>query len=150
MQVSQIDSKRMVVHVRAGKGAKDRYVPLPQPTLTLLRCHWKTHRHPKWLFPAPGRSGTHESQATRYLPLSSVQTVFKKSIREVGIQKDAHVHTLRHSYATHLLEEGVDIRIISEYLGHRSLDSTLIYTHLTPLMRQGVAEKINSLMSGLS
>lgn len=80
MQVSQIDSKRMVVHVRAGKGAKDRYVPLPQPTLTLLRCHWKTHRHPKWLFPAPGRSGTHESQATRYLPLSSVQTVFKKML----------------------------------------------------------------------
>ena len=77
MQVSQIDSKRMVVHVRAGKGAKDRYVPLPQPTLALLRRHWKTHRHPTWLFPAPGRSGIHESEATRYLPLSSVQTVFK-------------------------------------------------------------------------
>lgn len=149
MQVSQIDSKRMVVHVRAGKGAKDRYVPLPQPTLELLRRHWKTHRHPRWLFPAPGRSGTREAEATRCLPLSSVQTVFKKSLREVGIQKDAHVHTLRHSYATHLLEEGVDIRIISEYLGHRSLDSTLIYTHLTPLMRQGVADTINSLMDGL-
>jgi len=150
MQVSQIDSKRMVVHVRAGKGARDRYVPLPRPTLDLLRCHWKTHRHPQWLFPAPGRSGRREPQATRCLPLSSVQTVFKKSLKEVGIKKDAHVHTLRHSYATHLLEEGVDIRIISEYLGHRSLDSTLIYTHLTPLMRQGVADTINSLMGGLT
>jgi len=150
MQVSQIDSKRMVVHVRAGKGARDRYVPLPRPTLDLLRCHWKTHRHPQWLFPAPGRSGTREADATRCLPLSSVQTVFKKSLKEVGIKKDAHVHTLRHSYATHLLEEGVDIRIISEYLGHRSLDSTLIYTHLTPLMRQGVADTINSLMGGLT
>ena len=150
MQVSQIDSRRMVVHVRAGKGAKDRYVPLPQPILGLLRCHWKTHRHPKWLFPAPGRSGLRESEATRYLPLSSVQTVFKKSLRQVGIQKDAHVHTLRHSYATHLLEEGVDIRMISHYLGHKKLESTLVYTHLTPLLKQGVAEKINSLMSGLS
>lgn len=150
MKVSQIDSKRMVVHVRAGKGARDRYVPLPQPTLELLRCHWKTHRHPQWLFPAPGRSGIREAEATRCIPLSSVQTVFKKSLKEVGIKKDAHVHTLRHSYATHLLEEGVDIRIISEYLGHRSLDSTLIYTHLTPLMRQGVADTINSLMGGLA
>ncbi|NBC27565.1 MAG: tyrosine-type recombinase/integrase [Bacteroidetes bacterium] len=150
MQISQIDSNRMVVHVRAGKGARDRYVPLPRPTLELLRCHWKTHRHPQWLFPAPGRSGVKEAEATRCLPLSSVQTVFKKSLKEVGIKKDAHVHTLRHSYATHLLEEGVDIRIISEYLGHRSLDSTLIYTHLTPLMRQGVADTINSLMGGLT
>jgi len=147
LKTSQIDSKRMVVHVQAGKGARDRYVPLPQATLELLRRHWKTHRHSKWVFPAPGRSGVQEVQATRVLPLSSVQTVFKKSLKEVGIQKDAHVHTLRHSYATHLLEEGVDIRIISEYLGHKSLDSTLIYTHLTPLMRQGVAEKINQVMS---
>jgi len=150
MQVSQIDSKRMVVHVRAGKGAKDRYVPLPQPTLELLRRHWKTHRHPRWLFPAPGRSGIREPEATRYLPLSSVQTVFKKSLREVGIQKDAHVHTLRHSYATHLLEEGVDIRMISHYLGHKKLESTLVYTHLTPLLKQGVAEKINQVMARLS
>lgn len=149
IQVSQIDSKRMLIHVKEGKALRDRYVPLPLATLELLRRHWKIHRHPKWLFPAPGRSGTRESQATRHLPLSSVQTVFKKSLKEIGIQKDAHVHTLRHSYATHLLEEGVDIRIISEYLGHRSLDSTLIYTHLTPLMRQGVADKINSLMGEL-
>lgn len=149
MQVSQIDSKRMVVHVRAGKGAKDRYIPLPQATLELLRRHWKTHRHPSWLFPAPGRSGTHEAEATRCLPLSSVQTVFKKSLREVGIQKDAHVHTLRHSYATHLLEEGVDIRIISNYLGHKTLESTLVYTHLTPLLTRGVAEKINQVMARL-
>lgn len=149
MQVSQIDSKRMVVHVRAGKGAKDRYVPLPQSTLELLRRHWKTHRHPKWLFPAPGRSGIRESEANRSLPISSVQKVFRQSLKEVGIRKDAHVHTLRHSYATHLLEEGIDIRIISNYLGHKKLESTLVYTHLTPLLRQGVAEKINQVMARL-
>jgi len=149
MKTSQIDSKRMVVHVKSGKGSRDRYVPLPKTTLHLLRCHWKTHRHPQWLFPAPGRGGIHESEATHPLPLSSVQTVFKKSLKEVGIQKNAHVHTLRHSYATHLLEEGVDIRIISEYLGHKKLESTLVYTHLTPLLKQGVAEKIHRVMDGL-
>lgn len=149
MQVSQIDSKRMVVHVQFGKGARDRYVPLPQPTLELLRRHWKTHRHPTWVFPAPSRGGVRESDATRHLPISSVQKVFRPSLKEVGIPKDAHVHTLRHSYATHLLEEGVDIRIISEYLGHKSLESTLVYTHLTPLLKQGVAEKINQVMAGM-
>lgn len=149
IKISQIDSKRMVVHVQFGKGARDRYVPLPEATLHLLRHHWKTHRHPRWVFPAPSRSGIRESEATRCLPLSSVQTVFKKSLKEVGIQKDAHVHTLRHSYATHLLEEGIDIRIISEYLGHKSLESTLIYTHLTPLLTQGAAEKINQVMAEL-
>ena len=150
MKVSQIDSKRMAVHVQFGKGARDRYVPLPEATLHVLRHHWKTHRHARWVFPAPSRSGVRQAEATQHLPISSVQKVFRQSLKEVGIQKDAHVHTLRHSYATHLLEEGVDIRIISEYLGHKSLDSTLIYTHLTPLMRQGVADTITSLMGGLS
>lgn len=149
MKTSQIDSKRMVVHVQFGKGARDRYVPLPQATLHLLRRHWKTHRHPQWVFPAPSRGGNRELKATCPLPISSVQKVFRQSLKEVGIQKDAHVHTLRHSYATHLLEEGVDIRIISTYLGHKSLESTLVYTHLTPLLKQGVAQKINSLMGGL-
>jgi integrase/recombinase XerD len=150
MKTSQIDSKRMVVHVKSGKGSRDRYVPLPTATLHLLRRHWKTHRHPKWLFPAPGRGGIRESEAIDCLPISSVQKVFRQSLKELGIQKDAHVHTLRHSYATHLLEEGVDIRMISHYLGHKKLESTLVYTHLTPLLKQGVAEKVNSLMGGLS
>lgn len=149
LQVSQIDSERMLIHVKSGKGARDRYVPLPQPTLELLRRYWKTHRHPQWVFPAPGRSGIREPEATRPLPISSVQKVFRQSLGEVGIQKEAHVHTLRHSYATHLLEEGVDIRIISEYLGHKTLESTLIYTHLRPLLKQGVAEKIHQVMSDL-
>jgi len=83
------------------------------------------------------------------VPIASVQIVFRKSLKQVGIAKDAHVHTLRHSYATHLLEQGVDIRIISQYLGHKSLDATLIYTHLTPLISQGVAQKINRIMAPL-
>lgn len=149
LQVNRIDSKRMVVHIQSGKGARDRYVPLPKLTLELLRRHWKTHRHPKWLFPAPSRSGMGESAATEPVPISSVQIVFRKSLKQVGIKKDAHVHTLRHSYATHLLEQGVDIRIISGYLGHKSLDATLVYTQLTPLITHGVAQKINRIMAPL-
>jgi integrase/recombinase XerD len=150
LKVNQIDSQRMVVHIQGGKGSRDRYVPLPEPTLNLLRRHYKTHRNPTWVFPAPGRGGIHESSATESLPLSSLQTVFRRSMLEVGIKKDAHVHTLRHSYATHLLEEGIDICIISEYLGHKTLESTLIYTHLTPLIKQGVGQKINEVMKALA
>jgi integrase/recombinase XerD len=90
-----------------------------------------------------------ESTSTKPLPDSSIQTVFRKSLLETGINKDAHVHTLRHSYATHLLEDGVDIRIIQEYLGHNNIETTMIYTHLTPLIKNGVYNKINSLMDGL-
>lgn len=149
LRVNQIDSKRMVIHIQQAKGRHDRYVPLPYSTLKLLRLHYKFHRNPLLLFPAPGRGEREESLARKPLPDSSIQTVFKKSLRQVGINKDAHVHTLRHSYATHLLEAGVDIRIIQEYLGHHSIQTTMIYTQLTPLIRHGVYQRINNLMDGL-
>lgn len=149
LKVSQVDSKRMTIHIQLAKGRIDRYVPLPKATLGLLRQHYKTHRNPNLVFPAPSRGGNAESTSIKPIPDSSVQTVFKKSIRQVGVHKDAHVHTLRHSYATHLLEDGVDIRIISEYLGHKSIDSTMIYTHLTPLIKKGVYQKINQIMENL-
>lgn len=149
LKIDQIDSKRMLLHIRQAKGRQDRYVPLPSVSLKLLRKHYITHRNPRLIFPAPGRGGVLEPISKKPLPDSSIQTVFKKSLREVGIHKQAHVHTLRHSYATHLLEDGVDIRIIQEYLGHKSIQTTMIYTHLTPLIKQGVAGKINCLMDGL-
>ena len=149
LKVNQVDSKRMVIHVKEAKGLNDRYVPLPAATLNILRAHYKTHRNPLLVFPAPGRGENQESTSTNPLPDSSIQTVFRKSLLETGINKDAHVHTLRHSYATHLLEDGVDIRIIQEYLGHKKIESTMIYTHLTPLIIDGVYSKINSLMDGL-
>ena len=90
-----------------------------------------------------------ESISTKPLPDSSIQTVFKKSLREVGVNKEASVHTLRHSYATHLLEDGTDIRVIQEYLGHKSIRTTMIYTHLTPLLQKDISKKINSLMADL-
>jgi integrase/recombinase XerD len=149
LKVNQIDSKRMVIHIQQAKGRHDRYVPLPYSILKLLRLHYKFHRHPVLLFPAPGRGEAQEASSDRPLPDSSIQTVFKKSLREVSINKDAHVHTLRHSYATHLLEAGVDIRIIQEYLGHQSIQTTMIYTQLTPLIKHGVYQRINTLMDGL-
>jgi integrase/recombinase XerD len=149
LKVNQIDSKRMLVHIQLAKGRFDRYVPLPYATLKLLRSHYKSHRNPMMVFPAPGRGGVWEPTSRKPLPDSSIQTVFKKSLRQVGINKDAHVHTLRHSYATHLLEDGVDIRIIQEYLGHQSIETTMIYTQLTPLIKEGIYERINRMMDNL-
>ena len=149
LQVRDIDSDRMMVHVRHGKGAKDRYVPLPVPTLEMLRRYWRTHRHPEWLFPAPTKSGVPLSTATKPMSVSGVQRAFKAALQESGIQKDASVHTLRHSYATHLLEAGVNLRVIQAYLGHSSPQTTAIYTHLTRKADDLAAEAINRVMGDL-
>lgn len=149
LKVNAVDSKRMLVFIKSGKGDNDRYVPLPKSTLYLLRAHYKRHRNASLIFPAPGRGGIWEATSTIPLPDSTVQIALKKSIREVGIKKDVSVHNLRHSYATHLLEAGLDIRIIQQYLGHKSIHSTMIYTHLTPLIKKNTAEVINHLMHGL-
>ena len=149
LQVRDIDGDRTMVHVRHGKGAKDRYVPLPVPTLEMLRRYWRTHRHPEWLFPAPTKSGVPLSTATKPMSVSGVQRAFKAALQESGIQKDASVHTLRHSYATHLLEAGVNLRVIQAYLGHSSPQTTAIYTHLTRKADDLAAEAINRVMGDL-
>lgn len=149
LHIGDIDGQRMLVHIKAGKGAKDRYVPLPETTLHLLRAFWKTHRNKTWLFPAPGRSGTHMHESTRPLPISSVQIVFKAALKECGIYKDASVHTLRHSYATHLLEKNINLRLIQQYLGHRSPKTTAIYTHLTKTAYEAGFQVVNALMHDL-
>ena len=131
LQVGDIDSQRMMVHVHRGKGAKDRYVPLPTSTLKLLRRHWATHRNPTLLFPADGRNHRGASTATRPMPPSTVQKPMKQIVDELRFGKKISVHTLRHSYATHLLEAGVSLRVIQQYLGHSSLQTTMIYLHLT-------------------
>ena len=116
----------------------------------MLREFWKTHRNTTWLFPAPGRSGTHMDTATEPLPISSVQIVFKQVVRECGIYKNVSVHTLRHSYATHLLEKGVNLRLIQEYLGHKSPKTTAIYTHLTSKVQEAGYRAVNELVDELS
>lgn len=149
LQVADIDSSRMVVHVRHGKGAKDRYVPLPQHTLEMLREYWKTHRNPELLFPAEGRNHIELRKSTEPMSKSSVQGAFRRGLKKSGINKRASVHTLRHSWATALLEAGVNLRLIQEWLGHNSPTTTSVYTHLTARAEQLGAEVINRVMTDL-
>jgi len=149
LAVPDIDSARMMIHVRHGKGNKDRYVPLPQRTLELLRDYWSTHRNSVLIFPAEGRGHIDLSKATEPMSKSSVQDAFRAALKQSGINKRASVHTLRHSWATHLLEAGVHLRLIQEYLGHSSPTTTSVYTHLTARAEQLGAEAINRIMSDL-
>lgn len=148
LRVSQIDSQRMVLHIQGGKGNKDRYVPLPQATLELLRSYWVTHHHPVWVFPATIPHGWTPPQS-RPMDGSGVQKAFKAALHSSGIQKAATPHTLRHSYATHLLEAGLNLRLIQSYLGHESLSTTAIYTHLTRHAETVASETIDRLMAPL-
>lgn len=149
LRVTDIDSARMMIHVRHGKGAKDRYVPLPERTLTLLRQYWTTHRNPLLLFPSPGHGEVPLATSTEALHRSSVQDAFRAALKASGHHKRASVHTLRHSWATHLLEAGVNLRLIQEWLGHSSPATTSLYTHLTVKAEQLGAAAINQLMSDL-
>ena len=150
LQVADIDGERMMLHVRQGKAAKDRYVPLPEATLEMLRTFWATHRHATWLF--PGRPGEGEPYAAADTPMSSsgVQRAMRAAAKACGIQKHATVHTLRHSYATHLLEAGVNLRLIQAYLGHSSPKTTARYTHLTRPAEMAASEAINRIVAGVT
>ena len=148
LQVSDIDAKLKRIHVHRGKGAKDRYVPLPEATLGCMRNYWKTHRNSKWIFPALGRGckdGPSAQEPTNY---SSVQGALRQVLKQLKFSKRISVHTFRHSYATHLLEAGVNIRRIQEYLGHSSLNSTIVYLHLTTQGHEHAYDIINSMMKG--
>lgn len=143
------------IHIREAKGNKERYVPLPEAMLHELRAFWRTHRHPRWIFPGVGRGWREQPKRLAQLGASvepmgvgSVGHCLRLARAEAKLPKGTVVHTLRHSYATHLLEEGVSIRLISAYLGHASLETTLIYTHLTAVneghARAAVARLIES------
>lgn len=121
LQISDIDSQRKVIRVDQGKGRKDRYVPLSKALLPLLRLYWKAARPTDWLVQGQG--------SNKPLTQSSVQKLFKKAKKGAGIT-NVTVHSLRHCFATHLLEKGTDIRTIQRLLGHRSLSSTQVYTHV--------------------
>ena len=129
------------LHVRQGKGGHDRFVPMSPRMVQRLRQWWRQHQHPLWIFPGPGigwRERGHTAleaaaKASTHLSVSAVQNTFRLARAQSGINSAATPHTLRHSYATHLLEEGVSLRQISQYLGHASLDTTVIYTHLTSI-----------------
>ena len=150
LEITDIDAGRMMIHVHRGKGAKDRFVPLPQATLVALRQHWSSHRNPKLLFPAWGHDSRQASVATTPMAISSVQGAFRAAKEQAGItKKGVSVHTLRHSYATHLLEAGVNLRTIQQYLGHSSLETTMVYLHLTTKGQEDAVAHINALMGDL-
>ena len=149
LQVSDIDGKRMMIHVHRGKGAKDRYVPLAQDTYQLLRRYWASHRNPVLIFPALGRGGNEGPSAKTHMALDSAQGAFRRAKFAAGITKRrVSVHTLRHCYATHLLEAGVNPRVIQRYRGHANLETTMIYFHLTQKGTEDACKIINSTMKG--
>jgi site-specific recombinase XerD len=149
LEVQDIDSQRMMIHVHRGKGAKDRYVPLPNETLALLRKHWATHKNPRLIFPSRGiyKDG---SVIQKPVSVGTVHLALRNALRAAGIQKhDVSVHSLRHAYATHLLEAGVNLRVIQRYMGHASLESTMIYLHLTAKGQDDAFKLIDQIMVGL-
>jgi len=140
LRIEDIDCDRQLLWVRDSKRGKDRSVSLSEPTLAVLKEYRGKVRPKEWLF--PGGSENHVSIAT-------LQRAFKAALVESGITKKASVHSLRHSYATHLLENGVDIRIIQGLLGHESLETTHIYTHLTEKTTERFLQSLNHLMTDL-
>jgi integrase/recombinase XerD len=147
LQVSQIDSARMQLHIRGGKGIKDRAVPLPPRTLTLLRAHWRLQRNPVWLFPGTARPG--EQHASAPMDESGLQKAFRKAVQAAEVRKSATIHSLRHSWATQLLESGVNVRVLQLWMGHTSPTTTAIYTHLTQPAEQAAARALERLTAGL-
>lgn len=147
LQVCQVDGARAALQL-TGKGGKDRCVPLPGATLQLLRAHWRTHRNPLWLFASnrQPRGVAMSDVAARPITDAGLQKAFERARLQAGVKKRAHVHTLRHSYATHLLEDGVELQLIQEYLGHAHLSTTRIYTHLTREIRAAALDPINRLV----
>ena len=142
VRTQDIDGERLQLWVRDGKGGKDRSVPLPAATLQRLRGYWKAQRlSGPWLFPA--------SSGNAPVSISLLQRTFKATLRQSPITKAASIRTLRHSYATHLLEQGIDLRVIQSLLGHASPSTTTIYTHLTQKVMDNLTGSLNHLMDDL-
>jgi integrase/recombinase XerD len=140
LPVSAVDSKQMVLHV-IGKRNKQRVLPLTESILQMLREVWKIHRSPQWLFPS--------RRLTTPLPSATARSAFDQARTACGFDHNFRPHSLRHSFATHMLEQGVDIRIIQILLGHSSLRSTEIYTHLTEALHYQIRKLVSQITDGL-
>jgi site-specific recombinase XerD len=150
LQVRDIDGPRGLVHIRGGKGAGDRTVPLPPITRRALRAYYKTHKNPRWLFPAIGHNQWHLSgRAAKPVSKSAVQAVLRRTVERLGITKHVHPHVFRHSYATHLLEANVPIHHVQKLLGHKTLQSTIVYLHVTTLAESHSHQKVCQVIQGV-
>jgi len=137
LQVSDIDSARNVVRVRHGKGGKDRQTLLPAKLLDLLRCYWRSQRPTGWLFPS--------SDSTRPIAPKILFLACRKAAQRAGISKPVHPHSLRHAFATHLLEAGVNLRTIQILLGHANLETTARYLHVADVAVRSTTSPLDSL-----
>lgn len=137
LKVTDIDSKRMMVRVQQGKGGKDRYSILSQTALECLRRYWKTYRPTQWLFEGQNKD-THIS-------ISSIRQIFLEAKKRAGITKPASPHTLRHSFATHLVEAGTSLHHVQLLLGHRSPTTTTVYLHVSKMSLAQVTSPLDSL-----
>ena len=140
LRITAVDSKQMVLRV-IGKRNKERVLPLTDSVLQMLREVWKTHRSQQWLFPS--------RRITSHLPDATARAAFIQARNACGFSTNFRPHSLRHSFATHMLQQGVDIRIIQILLGHSSLRSTEIYTHLTEPLRDQLRDLLSKTTAGL-
>jgi site-specific recombinase XerD len=156
LEVTDIKKEGPRLHIREAKGNKDRYVPLPMWAYLELRAWWLTHRHARWVFPGAGlgwrgrAAGTARAATAGPMGVSSIQQCMQLAVASARLPKGTCVHTLRHSYATHLLEEGVSLRYVSAYLGHSSLDQTLVYAHLTEVSEEQTQRATSRLAAALT
>ena len=151
LKIEDIDGTLMRVHLRHCKNMKQRFVPLPLSTLKALRRYWITHRHPTLIFPGgkPPKFRKNKKGDFLYMDKGGVQKAIKLVAKECGISKNVHIHTLRHSIATHLLEAGVSLRSIQVFLGHSSPVTTAQYTRMTEQAQQNSALMLNALVDEL-
>lgn len=138
LRVSDIDSKNMRIFIRAGKGDKDRFAILSQINLDMLREYWKAYRPNHWLFYPKGHKEKHLGER-------AVQKMFGKSLAKAGISKDVSMHTLRHSFATHLLEDGTNLFCIKELLGHSRISTTCVYLRMVSAAKMGVISPLDKI-----
>lgn len=136
LKIQHIDSQAMRVLIQSGKGKKDRYVNLPESILQELRIYYKTALPKDYLF---------EGQYGGQYSIRSVQAVFKNAMKKCGIHKNVGIHSLRHSYATHLIEQGTDIRFVQDLLGHSNIKTTMLYTSLTDQKKRMIRSPLDNL-----
>jgi len=149
LKVGDIDSERMKVHIRQGKGKKDRFVILPKKTLLALRKYWVTHRHPCLIFPA-GKNPEARHYAKDSMDRGGLQKSFKVITKSCGVRKRITVHSLRHCYGAHLVESGLNLRSIQHEMGHECPKTTALYTQLTDVAHQDSNKLINRLVNRLN
>jgi integrase/recombinase XerD len=138
LRAEHIESKRMLVRIEQSKGRKDRYTILSKSCLELLREYWRTYQPEKWLFFAKDKN--------RPMPSETAQKIYHLAKQKAGVTKGRGIHTLRHCFATHALEQGVQLFILKRWLGHASIKTTCIYLHASPEMFQNISSPLDSLM----